>query len=126
MALSMTLNHPAFQRATEGFADNGRVYLAYRDEQSDAARPPRRWLKHERGRRASRLRSRSARRVSFVNRRGLRVNDICPESVVVWRRRPDQADSGSTTSATTTSLQGEPLFNDGYTAPEIYQGAQGR
>src|SRR5271155_3626858 len=32
LALSQTINHPAFQRATEGFADNGRVYLVYPDE----------------------------------------------------------------------------------------------
>ena len=33
LALSLTLNHPAFQRATEGFADGPRVYLSYPDEQ---------------------------------------------------------------------------------------------
>ena len=34
LALSLTLSHPAFQRATEGFADNGRVYLVYADEEA--------------------------------------------------------------------------------------------
>ncbi|MGH7924276.1 MAG: zinc ribbon domain-containing protein, partial [Candidatus Binatus sp.] len=29
LALSQTIGHPAFQRATEGFAENGRVYLVY-------------------------------------------------------------------------------------------------
>src|ERR1700730_17213933 len=32
LALSQTINHPAFQRATAGFSDNGRVYLVYADE----------------------------------------------------------------------------------------------
>ncbi len=32
LALSLTIGHPAFQRATEGFAENGRVYLVYADE----------------------------------------------------------------------------------------------
>src|ERR1700722_18816678 len=33
LALSQMISHPAFQRATEGFADNGRVYLVYADEE---------------------------------------------------------------------------------------------
>ena len=33
LALSLTISHPAFQRATEGFAENGRVYLVYADEE---------------------------------------------------------------------------------------------
>ena len=33
LALSLTINHPAFQRATDGFAEGGRVYLVYPDEQ---------------------------------------------------------------------------------------------
>ena len=63
--------------------------------------------------------------VSFVHRRGLRVNDICPES------RGRGADgriklTGLDYISNDNELQAEPLFNDGYTAPEIYKGAQGR
>src|SRR5271155_494193 len=32
LALSFTLTHPAFQRAIEGLAEDGRVYLVYADE----------------------------------------------------------------------------------------------
>ena len=38
LALSQTISHPAFQRATEGFAENGRVYLVYADEELKALR----------------------------------------------------------------------------------------
>jgi serine/threonine protein phosphatase PrpC len=119
MALSMTLNHPAFQRAVEGFAENGRVYLTYRDEN---LRPL--------SRRAGGLRMSEAdaiavaiqvcQAVAFVNRRGLRVNDICPDSVAI------DADgrirlTGLDFISNDNELQAEPLFNDGYTAPEIYK-----
>jgi PPM family protein phosphatase len=119
LALSMTLNHPALQRAVEGFAANGRVYLAYRDEQSTPL-----------ARRAGGLRMKEAdaiavaiqlcQAVSFVNRRGLRVNDICPESVVVSTDGRIKL-TGLDYISNDTELQGEPLFNDGYTAPEIYK-----
>ncbi len=119
MALSMTLNHPAFQRAIEGFADNGRVYLAYRDEQSTPL-----------ARRSGGLRMSEAdaiavaiqvcQAVSFVHRRGLRVNDICPESVVFGAGGRIKL-TGLDYISNDTELQGEPLFNDGYTAPEIYK-----
>jgi serine/threonine protein phosphatase PrpC len=119
LALSMTLNHPALQRAVEGLAANGRVYLAYRDEQSTPL-----------ARRAGGLRMKEAdaivvaiqlcQAVSFVNRRGLRVNDICPESVVVSADGRIKL-TGLDYISNDTELQGEPLFNDGYTAPEIYK-----
>ena len=119
LALSMTLNHPALLRAVEGFAANGRVYLAYRDEQSTPL-----------ARRAGGLRMKEAdaiavaiqlcQAVSFVNRRGLRVNDICPESVVVSADGRIKL-TGLDYISNDTELQGEPLFNDGYTAPEIYK-----
>jgi serine/threonine protein kinase len=122
MALSMMLNHPAFQRAIEGFADRGRVYLVYRDEQPMPL-----------SRRAGGLRMSEAdaiavaiqvcQAVSFVNRRGLRVNDLCPESVVFGANGRIKL-TGLDYISNDTELQGEPLFNDGYTAPEIYQGAQ--
>jgi serine/threonine protein phosphatase PrpC len=119
LALSMTLNHPALQRAVEGFAANGRVYLAYRDEPSTPL-----------ARRAGGLRMKEAdaiavaiqlcQAVSFVNRRGLRVNDICPESVVVSADGRIKL-TGLDYISNDTELQAEPLFNDGYTAPEIYK-----
>ncbi len=46
LALSQTINHPAFQRATEGFAENGRVYLVYADEELKALAP--RWRENDR------------------------------------------------------------------------------
>jgi serine/threonine protein phosphatase PrpC len=119
MALSMTLNHPAFQRAVAGFAENGRVYLAYRDEQFTPL-----------SRRSGGLRMSEAdaiavaiqvcQAVAFVNRRGLRVNDICPDSVTFG---PDGRIrlTGLDCISNDTELQAEPLFNDGYTAPEIYK-----
>ena len=78
----MTLNHPALQRAVEGFADNGRVYLAYRDEPLDAARAPRRRPRMSEAD-AIAIAIQVCQAVAFVHRRGLRVNDICPESVAL-------------------------------------------
>jgi serine/threonine protein phosphatase PrpC len=119
MALSMTLNHPALQRAVEGFADNGRVYLAYRDEPVTPL-----------ARRSGGLRMSEAdaiavaiqlcQAVSFVHRRGLRVNDICPESVVCCADGRIRL-TGLDYVSNDTELQSEPIFNDGYTAPEIYK-----
>jgi serine/threonine protein phosphatase PrpC len=119
MALSMMLDHPAFQRAVEGFADHGRVYLVYRDEQPMPL-----------SRRAGGLRMPEAeaiavaiqvcQAVSFVNRRGLRVNDLCPESIVFGANGRIKL-TGLDYISNDTELQGEPLFNDGYTAPEIYK-----
>ncbi len=118
-SLSMTLNHPAFQRAVEGFAANGRVYLAYRDEPSTPL-----------SRRSGGLRMSEAdaiavavqvcQAVSFVNRRGLRFNDICPESVVFGADGRIKL-TGLDYISNDNELQGEPLFNDGYSAPEIYK-----
>jgi serine/threonine protein phosphatase PrpC len=119
MALSMTLNHPAFQRAVEGFAENGRVYLTYRDENLTPL-----------SRRAGGLRMSEAdaiavaiqvcQAVAFVNRRGLRVNDICPESVAFGADGRIRL-TGLDYISNDNELQAEPLFNDGYTAPEIYK-----
>ena len=119
MALSMTLNHPAFQRAVDGFAENGRVYLAYRDEPLAPL-----------SRRAGGLRMSEAdaiavaiqvcQAVAFVNRRGLRVNDICPDSVAVGADGRIKL-TGLDCISNDTELQAEPLINDGYSAPEIYK-----
>jgi serine/threonine protein phosphatase PrpC len=119
MALSMTLKHPALQRAVEGFADNGRVYLAYRDE------PVTPLARRSGGLRMSEAEALAVaiqlcQAVSFVHRRGLRVNDICPESVV-WGADGRIKLTGLDYVSNDTELQSEPLFNDGYTAPEIYK-----
>lgn len=119
MALSMTLNHPALQRAVEGFADNGRVYLAYRDE------PVTPLARRSGGLRMSEAEAiavaiQLCQAVSFVHRRGLRVNDICPESVV-WGADGRIKLTGLDCVSNDTELQSEPIFNDGYTAPEIYK-----
>jgi serine/threonine protein phosphatase PrpC len=119
MALSMTLNHPALQRAVEGFADNGRVYLAYRDE------PVTPLARRSGGLRMSEAEAiavaiQLCQAVSFVHRRGLRVNDICPESVV-WGADGRIKLTGLDCVSNDTELQSEPIFNDGYSAPEIYK-----
>jgi PPM family protein phosphatase len=118
--LSLSLNHPAFQRATEGFADHGRVYLAYSDQELKPL-----------GRRAEGLRMSESdalgvaiqvcQAVAFVHRRGLRLNDICPESVATGADGRIKL-TGLDYVSNDNELQGEPIFNDGYTAPEIYRG----
>ncbi len=122
LALSMTLNHPAFERAVDGFAENGRVYLVYRDEQlTPLARRPGGLRMSEAE--AIAVAIQVCQAVSFVNRRGLRVNDVCPESVAFaadGRIRLTGLDCFSNDN----ELQAEPLFNDGYSAPEIYKARQ--
>jgi serine/threonine protein phosphatase PrpC len=119
LALSMTLNHAAFHRASAGFADRGRVYLVYPDVEIRplSARPG--GLRMEEGE-ALHLAIQVCQAVSFVHRRGLRVNDLCPESIA------DGADghiklTGLDYLSNDDELQSEPVFNDGYTAPEIYR-----
>jgi protein phosphatase len=118
LALSQTLKHPAFQRATEGFAENGRVYLVYADEELQGlGRGPGKMAETEAIGAAIQL----CQAISFVHRRALRLNDICPESVSVagdGRLKLTGLDYVSNDN----ELQGEPIFNDGYTAPEIYRG----
>jgi protein phosphatase len=59
--------------------------------------------------------------VAFVHRRGLRVNDICPESVAFGADGRIKL-TGLDYVSNDNELQAEPIFNDGYTAPEIYRG----
>jgi protein phosphatase len=59
--------------------------------------------------------------VAFVHRRGLRVNDICPDSVAYGADRRIKL-TGLDYISNDNELQSEPIFNDGYTAPEIYRG----
>jgi protein phosphatase len=118
--LSLSLNHPAFQRAIEGFADHGRTYLVYPDQNLNPL-----------ARRAGGLRMSESdalgvaiqvcQAVAFVHRRGLRVNDICPESVAIGADGRIKL-TGLDYVSNDNELQGEPIFNDGYTAPEIYRG----
>ncbi|MGH7907633.1 MAG: Stp1/IreP family PP2C-type Ser/Thr phosphatase [Candidatus Binataceae bacterium] len=119
LALSLTLKHPAFQCAIDGFANSGRVYLVYRDETITP-------LKRRRG--GIRIAEAEAlgvaiqlcQAVSFLHRRALRLNDICPDSVGFG---PDGRVkvTGLDYVSNDNELQAEPIFNDGYTAPEIYR-----
>jgi serine/threonine protein phosphatase PrpC len=120
LALSMTLKHPAFQRAMAGFADRGRVYLVYPDEEVRplSSRPG--GLRMEEGE-ALYIAVQVCQAISFVHRRGLRVNDICPESVAYGADGRIKL-TGLDYLSNDNELQSEPIFNDGYTAPEIYRG----
>ncbi|MBV8360791.1 MAG: Stp1/IreP family PP2C-type Ser/Thr phosphatase [Deltaproteobacteria bacterium] len=120
LALSMTLKHPAFQRAVAGFADRGRVYLVYPDEEVRplSSRPG--GLRMEEGE-ALHIALQVCQAISFVHRRGLRVNDICPESVAYGADGRIKL-TGLDYLSNDNELQSEPIFNDGYTAPEIYRG----
>ena len=118
LALSQTINHPAFQRATEGFADNGRVYLVYADED---LKPLRRGAQKMTEAEAIASAVQICQAIAFVHRRALRLNDICPESVAVARDGRLKL-TGLDYVSNDNELQSEPIFNDGYTAPEIYRG----
>jgi serine/threonine protein phosphatase PrpC len=119
MSLSMTLAHPAFQRAIDGFAENGRVYLAYRDEPlTPLSRRPGGLRMSEADAIAAAVQVCQA--VAFVHRRGLRVNDICPDSVAFSADGRIKL-TGLDCISNDTELQAEPLINDGYSAPEIYK-----
>ena len=120
LALSMTLTHPAFERADSGFADDGRVYLVYPDSELTSL-----------SRRAGGIRMSEAeaaavavqvcQAIGFLHRRGLRLNDICPESVALARDGRVKM-TGLDYVSNDNELQADPIFNDGYTAPEIYRG----
>jgi serine/threonine protein phosphatase PrpC len=120
LALSMTLNHPAIERALDGFAEHGRVYLVNHDDQLvPLSRRPGGLLMAENE--ALNVAIQLCQTVAFVHRRGMRVNDLCPDSVAYapdGRVRLLSLDYISNDN----ELQPEPVFNDGYTAPEIYRG----
>lgn len=121
LALSQTISHPAFQRATAGFSDNGRVYLVYADERltplGRGAKGAARMTEADAVASAVQL----CQAISFVHRRGLRLNDICPESVALAPNGRLKL-TGLDYVSNDNELQSEPIFNDGYTAPEIYRG----
>jgi serine/threonine protein phosphatase PrpC len=118
LALSQTISHPAFQRATEGFAENGRVYLVYADEE---LKPLRRGSTKMSEPEAIASAIQICQAISFVHRRALRLNDICPESIAVAKDGRLKL-TGLDYVSNDNELQSEPIFNDGYTAPEIYRG----
>lgn len=118
LALSQTIIHPAFQRATEGFAENGRVYLVYADEE---LKPLRGGSKKMSEPEAIAAAVQICQAISFVHRRALRLNDICPESIAVAKDGRLKL-TGLDYVSNDNELQSEPIFNDGYTAPEIYRG----
>ncbi|HVA84338.1 MAG TPA: Stp1/IreP family PP2C-type Ser/Thr phosphatase [Candidatus Binataceae bacterium] len=120
LALSLTINHPAFQRASDGFAEGGRVYLVYPDEQFTTLAQRRGGLKMSEGEALS-VAIQVCQAVSFLNRRGLRLNDICPQSIAYGAGARVKL-LGLDYVSNDTELQGEPIFNDGYTAPEVYRG----
>ena len=82
LALSMTLAHPAFEKAISGFANDGRVYLVYPDSDSTPLSRRRGGLKMSEPD-AIAIAVQVCQAVGFVHRRGLRLNDICPESVAL-------------------------------------------
>lgn len=120
LALSLTLDHPAFERALEGFADGGRAYLVYPDKELVplSERPGGIKMREPE---AIALGIQVCQAVSFLHRRGLRLNDICPESIGIGadgRIRILGLDHVSNDN----ELQTEPIFNAGFTAPEVYRG----
>lgn len=120
MSLSLTLDHPAFHRAVCGFALGGRVYLVYPERRFTPlwARPG--------GIKMDEVEALAAaiqlcQAVAYLNRRGLRLNDICPASIGYGERgRIEVAELDYVSND--LELQSEPVLNDGYTAPEIYRG----
>ncbi|MGH7779581.1 MAG: Stp1/IreP family PP2C-type Ser/Thr phosphatase [Candidatus Binataceae bacterium] len=116
MALSMTLSHPAFQRAQAGFAEGGRVYLIYADEALGPMPTPPMGEPE-----AIAAAIQVCQAISFVHRRGLRLNDICPQSVATSSSGRIKL-TGLDYVSNDNELSSDPIFNDGYTAPEIYRG----
>jgi serine/threonine protein phosphatase PrpC len=120
MALSLTLNHPAFERALSGYARDGRVYLIYRDEPITLLTERPGGIRMGEAE-ALTVAIQICQAVRFAHRRGLRVNDVCPASIGYG------ADGrihliGLDRISNDDELQTDPLYNDGYTAPEIYKG----
>lgn len=119
MALSLTLNHPAIRRAQSGFASDGRVYLVYPDEQliSLAQRMNGTCMSESA---AITFGLQLCQAVAFFHRHALRVNDLCPDSIVFDSNGRLKL-TGLDYVSNDNELQETPIFNDGYTAPEIYR-----
>ena len=120
LALSMTLAHPAFEKASSGFANDGRVYLVYPESTATPLSRRRGGLKMSEPE-AIGLALQVCQAVGFIHRRGLRLNDICPESVAIAADGRVKM-TGLNYVSNDNELQSDPIFNDGYTAPEIYRG----
>jgi serine/threonine protein phosphatase PrpC/serine/threonine protein kinase len=120
LALSLTVNHPAFQRAAGGFAEGGRVYLVYPEEQLTPLAQRSGGLKMSEGEALS-VAIQVCQAVSFLNRRGLRLNDICPQSIAHGAGGRVKL-LGLDCVSNDDELQDDPIFQDGYTAPEVYRG----
>ncbi|HTW89886.1 MAG TPA: Stp1/IreP family PP2C-type Ser/Thr phosphatase [Candidatus Binataceae bacterium] len=120
LALSTTLKHAAFQRALEGFAESGRVYLVYPDEPFSPLSERPGGIKMSEPE-AINVAIQLCQAVGFLHRRGLRLNDICPESVGYGADGRLKV-TGLESVSNDNELQTDPIFNDGYTAPEIYRG----
>ena len=117
LSLSMTLDHPAFLRAIDGFAEGGRVYLIYPDLKPtplSAALPM-----NEAG--ALGVALQVCQAVSYLNKRGLRLNDIFPGSIA-YGDNGRIIVTGLDFISNDIEVQSDPIFNDGYSAPEIYRG----
>ncbi|HYM03192.1 MAG TPA: Stp1/IreP family PP2C-type Ser/Thr phosphatase [Stellaceae bacterium] len=122
LALSQTISHPAFQRATDGFSENGRVYLVYADEKlAPMRRAATKSMAPMSEADAIAAAIQVCQAISFAHRRALRLNDICPESVALAADGRLKL-TGLDYVSNDNELQAEPIFNDGYTAPEIYRG----
>lgn len=119
LALSLTVNHPAFDRALSGFATEDRVYLVYPDAELTPLSSRLKAGKLDEPEAIS-VAIQVCQAVSYIHRRGLRVNDICPDSVAFG---PDGRVTMTGLDCVTNDneLQEQPIFNDGYTAPEIYR-----
>ncbi|HLH75550.1 MAG TPA: Stp1/IreP family PP2C-type Ser/Thr phosphatase [Candidatus Binataceae bacterium] len=120
LALSHNLTHPAFYCAQEGFVAQGRAYLLYRDEGlTPFARGQR--IPRQSPEQAISITLQLCQGLAFLHRRGLRLNDLCPASMMV-----DSAGrlklTGLDYVSNDTELQEAPILNDGYTAPEVYRG----
>ncbi len=120
LALSMTLAHPAFEKAISGFANDGRVYLVYPDSEAKPLSNRRGGIKMNEPD-AIAIAVQVCQAVGFVHRRGLRLNDICPESVAIGADGRVKI-TGLNYVSNDNELESDPIFNDGYTAPEIYRG----
>jgi serine/threonine protein phosphatase PrpC len=117
LALSQIITHPAYSRALEGFAQDGRVYLVYSGEElrpfSARALP---MVEHEALSTAIQI----CQAISYLHSRGMRVNDICPSALAYGADGRIKLTSLDFVS-NDDELQAEPILNDGYTAPEIYR-----
>ncbi|MGH7812665.1 MAG: Stp1/IreP family PP2C-type Ser/Thr phosphatase [Candidatus Binataceae bacterium] len=118
MALSLTMEHPAFQCALEGFGEGGRVYLVYPDE---ILKPVTRTGAPVNEPDAIALGIQLCQAIGFAHRRALRLNDLCPDSIGLSETRRLKL-TGLDYASNDNELPADPIFNDGYTAPEIYRG----